>query len=244
MSNNSNSIDGFKKQYFSLSKGIRRLLISGLLAAVYAVLDMAVIQPMMEEYSEVTRSIESVKAQSKGFAAQLLDLKGTAGIDPSLSDKKQLEVATIKLTELENSITEATSNFVKPAQMSQFLKDLIKRSGKLKLVEMENISPDSIIVTTTKETTPIPDPAQKGKKTVTKVEPVIKVIGEDKVYKHRVRLTLRGKYPDIAAYLKAIESMPWKVFWQELSLETEQYPNSLVTLEIYTLSLDKKWLTL
>ncbi|MDH5258803.1 MAG: hypothetical protein OEX07_12380 [Gammaproteobacteria bacterium] len=248
MSKNTSSVNNLKAQYFGLSKTIRRVLLSGIFAAIYAVLDMAVIQPMMEEYSEVTKSISAVKAESKGFAAQLLNLQGTAGIDPSLSEKKQLEVATIKLGELEDSIKTATSNFVSPEQMSHFLSDLLKRSEKLSLISMENQNPDSIIVTTTKETKVVPEnaivnQAKRGQKPIVE-EPKVEVVGEDKVYKHRVRLTLRGKYTDIANYLHEIEKMPWKLFWQELELQTETYPNSRVTLEIYTLSLKQDWLTL
>ncbi|MDH3326505.1 MAG: hypothetical protein OEM38_07300 [Gammaproteobacteria bacterium] len=243
MSSSAASINNIKKQYFNLSKGIRRLLITGVFAAAYAVLDMAVIQPLMEEYSDVTKSIEKVKADGKGFAAQLLNLQGTVGIDPSLSDKKQLEVATIKLTELENDITAATSKFVTPQQMSRFLSELIKRSGKLELISMENHEYDSVIVKTTREIPAVEKAPQKGAKPIN-VKPIIEVIGEDNVYKHSVRLVLRGKYADIASYLNEIEKMPWRLFWQELNLKTESHPYSRIELEIYTLSLNKNWLTL
>lgn len=239
----SNSLDSIKTQYFGLSKTIRRVLISGVLAAIYAVLDMAVIQPLMEEYSEVTKSIESVKSQSKGFAAELLNLKGTAGIDPSLSEKKQFEAAKIKLKQIESEIEETASNFVSPAEMSRFLMALTKASKKLTLVSMQNTLPDSVIVTTTKETPAPQDPKAKKNNKIAK-EPIIEVIGEDKVFKHGIEIELRGNYSDIAAFLKKLEKLPWRVFWYSLNLKRETYPNSLITIELYTLSLDEDWLTL
>jgi len=236
------SIESLKTQYFGLSKTIRRVLLSGIFAAIYAVLDMAVIQPLMEEYSEVTKSIEKAKADSKGFAAQLLDLKGTAGIDPSLSDQQQMEVATLKLNELESSISQATSNFITPQQMSKFLSELLGRSKNLTLLTMENLTPGSITIKTVRD---LPVEKEAGnKKNAVPVKPEVEVIGEDKVFKHAVRMELRGKYTDIARYVQNIENMPWRLFWQELSLETDTYPYSRVTLEVYTLSLNKDWLTL
>jgi MSHA biogenesis protein MshJ len=36
--------------------------------------------------------------------------------------------------------------------------------------------------------------------------------------------------------------LPEQMFWGEVSLSVEKYPDSLFTLTLYTLSLDKNWL--
>jgi len=243
MTGSSSSTENLKKHYFGLSKTIRRILLSGIFAAIYAVLDMAFIQPLMEEYSEITTSIQQAKAQSKGFAAQLLNIQGTAGIDPSLSDKQQLEIATLKLSELESDINLASEHFVSPQKMSEFLNELLQQSNNLTLISMVNQTPDAILVKTTREIPGTPEPTKRGKKQALP-EPTTEIIGEDKVYKHRVQLTMRGKYSDIARYIKEMETLPWHLFWQSLDLKTEKYPYSEITLEIYTLSLYEDWLTL
>lgn len=241
MSSSSQAMSELKAKYFSLSKTIRRVLISGILAVVYAVIDMAIIQPMMEEYSEVTKSIEQAKAQSKSYAAQLLSLQETAGIDPSLSDKQQLEIASEKLSELNTEINAITEKFISPRQMSLFLNELLARSKKLKLISMENMPAEAINVKTTRE---IPEKTtQKAAKKVFGA-PTVEVVAEDTLYKHSIKLKLRGKYTDIAVYLNEVEQMPWRLFWQTLSLKTQSYPYSEITLEIYTLSLQPEWLTL
>lgn len=244
MSNENNSLEEIKKKYFGFSKTIRSLIISGLLAAVYAVLDMAVIQPLMEEYSEVSRSIEKAKSEGKGFAANLLNLQGVGGIDPSLSDKKQLEVLTVKLNELEHAIDFTTKRFVSPTQMSQFINDVVKKSNTLSLVSMKTTIPTSIIIKTEKkvkvDVASPPKRSNRNKPVAEKIE----TIAEDKIFKHNVKFTFYGKYADIANFIQKVEEMEWGVYWQSLELHSEKFPYSTVSIELYTLSLEKNWLTL
>jgi MSHA biogenesis protein MshJ len=44
-------------------------------------------------------------------------------------------------------------------------------------------------------------------------------------------------------YLTELEKMPTQMFWGEAGLSVEKYPNAVLTLTLYTLSLDKAWLT-
>jgi MSHA biogenesis protein MshJ len=45
-------------------------------------------------------------------------------------------------------------------------------------------------------------------------------------------------------YMTALEGLPTQLFWGGAKLEVEDYPSSRLTLTMYTLSLDPKWLKL
>jgi MSHA biogenesis protein MshJ len=64
----------------------------------------------------------------------------------------------------------------------------------------------------------------------------------DAVYKHGVEIVVQGSYPDMVDYLTDLESMPWQLFWANAKLNVDSYPKSSLTLTLFTLSLDKKWL--
>ena len=68
--------------------------------------------------------------------------------------------------------------------------------------------------------------------------------GDAPVYKHGMRIELRGTYLDFLAYLKALEGLQWKVFWGQVSLQTEKYPASRLVLVIYTLSTHEGWIAI
>ena len=64
------------------------------------------------------------------------------------------------------------------------------------------------------------------------------------IFKHGVELTLRGSYFDMLDYLAQIEALPWQMYWGRLRLEARDYNRPVLTLTLYTLSLDKTWLTI
>jgi MSHA biogenesis protein MshJ len=62
------------------------------------------------------------------------------------------------------------------------------------------------------------------------------------VFKHGVRITVRGSYPDMLRYLETLEHLKAQMFWGRAELTVTRYPVAELTLTVYTLSLDKTWL--
>ena len=64
------------------------------------------------------------------------------------------------------------------------------------------------------------------------------------LYRHGVELTVEGGYADLLAYLHALEAMPQRVLWGGVQMKVEQHPKVVLTLRLYTLSMDRGWLEL
>ena len=63
------------------------------------------------------------------------------------------------------------------------------------------------------------------------------------LYSHGIKLTLQGDYFSILAFIKAVESMPDKLYWKRLDYRVESHPDALVELELYTLSVNKDFIS-
>ena len=61
------------------------------------------------------------------------------------------------------------------------------------------------------------------------------------LYRHGVEVTLRGNYADLHAYLKTLEQLPRRVYWGELKINAQDSPAVVMTLTVYTISLEKTW---
>lgn len=62
------------------------------------------------------------------------------------------------------------------------------------------------------------------------------------LYRHPMVLELNGDYDALVGYLKSIEALPWQLFWDELSVETEDHPRLNIRLRVHTLSDQEVWL--
>lgn len=125
-----------------------------------------------------------------------------------------------QLQENENFLKERSARLVEPAKMAALLEQVLSRNDKLQLVELKTLPLSLLLEQKTDAKTAAPP-----------------------VYKHGVQITVRGDYLDLLRYLTALENMPIQMFWGEVSLSVAKHPDSLLTLTVYTLSLDKTWLT-
>jgi len=64
------------------------------------------------------------------------------------------------------------------------------------------------------------------------------------LYRHGVEMVLQGSYMDMLAYMDSLERLPVQLFWGRAQLEAGSYPTAKLTLTLYTLSLDDKWMKL
>jgi MSHA biogenesis protein MshJ len=91
--------------------------------------------------------------------------------------------------------------------------------------------------------TSLTDQAEVNKITADK-DKTDKKPGAESIYRHGVEITVQGGYQDIVRYLAALEAMRWQLFWGGANLSVEEHPKTNLTLTLYTLSLDRKWLNL
>ena len=62
------------------------------------------------------------------------------------------------------------------------------------------------------------------------------------LYKHGIEMTLRGRYLDLLDYLREVERMPDRVYWDKVEVSVQEYPNVTLKLTLYTVSMDRAWL--
>lgn len=62
------------------------------------------------------------------------------------------------------------------------------------------------------------------------------------LYKHGIKLKLKGSYFKLRDYLSQLEQMQWTFFWQEFDYQLIEYPNSELSIEMYSLSTKKEFI--
>lgn len=65
---------------------------------------------------------------------------------------------------------------------------------------------------------------------------------EGNLYQHGIEIKLAGGYQDLLAYVAELDASPQKILRGKINLIVRQYPVSELTVTIYTLSLDARWL--
>ena len=62
------------------------------------------------------------------------------------------------------------------------------------------------------------------------------------LYKHGIKLVLKGEYFQLRDYLQQLEQLQWQFFWQEFNYQLLEYPNGELHIEMYSLSTKKEFI--
>jgi len=188
------------------------------------------IEPSLIKASVTSKAAQEARATLSGIDQQSAILKGV-NRDPDAPLRAQLDEVKAKLGGQNERFQAVEKSLVMPSQMPGLLENLLAKSRSTQLLSLKTMPPTPLIERKA---------AADAKPAVTGGTPV----GAPNLFKHGFEIKVGGNYADLMAYITELENSPQRLIWGSMKLETAEYPRSTLTLVVYTLSLDKQWLTL
>ena len=192
----------------------------------------------MNKAGMATKAIEQAKKDKAAMLPQLELLK-TRNADPDAMNRQRLEQLNQQLAASGERIAQFQSAMVPPERMQAFLENVLRQNRNLELMGFKTLPVLPVGTSAPAGRTETSGDSAAPAATSQQVTPAAAVSG---IYQHGMEITLAGSYNDLLAYLTELEKTPQRVMWNSVSL-TANYPRSVLTLRVYTLSLDKHWLT-
>jgi MSHA biogenesis protein MshJ len=193
--------------------------------------------PLARKEAALRSTLQQQAATLAGVDAEIAAKARAYGNDPNDALRKRLGDVRADTARTGEELRAMQKGLVPPERIAPLLESILRANGRLKLVSLQTLPvttlADAAGSSTAPTTAPAAQPAQP---------PVVKA--PDLLYRHGVELTVRGSYLDMVDYMHALEALPTQLFWGKAQLDAEEYPNVRLTLTLYTLSLDPKWMKL
>ncbi|MCW8860111.1 MAG: type II secretion system protein M [Deltaproteobacteria bacterium] len=170
-------------------------------------------QSRRNELTELKNSLVELKTQETVVTARRNN-------DPDRENRLRLEILEQESSKLQQQLQASIVNLVAPRDMPELLKNLLTRQKNLQLVSLENLPPEQLVL----EQKAAPD----------SLGPVL--------YRHGLRMEFSGDYLTLLRYLNQLEELPRALVWDEVDIETREYPESRVRIQVHTLSLSEGWI--
>lgn len=199
----------------ALSLRERLLILVTALVLIAALWHMLLMQPLQQRATETRAELTALEDRISEANRNLEDqILQLAGGD----SQKRTRIASLRkrIDEINATLGNHAAELIDPSEMAQVLEGVLKEQSKLTLVRIRNTTPDSLV------TNEDPDAVT--------------------FYRHGLEIEVEGSYADCLEYLAAIESLPWRLYWQVLELDVIQYPRNRIRIEVGTLSLDEEWI--
>lgn len=205
----------------ALSLRERALLFAGVLGVLLVFATNYLFPSLQSQQKQLESELKLKRDQARVLYVQMEELAKTMQRDTEAEQRARIAELKVKLRDLEGPAAPGTQQIVTPRETVRLVRELLTRNRALQLVRLENL-PATTLVPAAGADAPAPTTRQ--------------------IYRHGLRVQVRGQYRDIARYLQALEALPWRVYWGEVHLETQTYPHSELTVVIYTLSPNPEWI--
>lgn len=179
------------------------------------------IEPARLQEKQLQNRLAQQREEQSSLAAQAAAL-AASGSDPDAANRAALQRLQTELSLTEREIAAYGSTLIAPEQMPLLLQKLLARHHGLTLVSLKTLPPRPLVEAPA---------AAEGSPPV-----------EGNLYQRGIEIKLAGGYQDLLAYVAELDASPQKLLRGRISLAVRQYPVSELTLTLYTLSLDPRWL--
>ncbi|TCS39082.1 MSHA biogenesis protein MshJ [Paucimonas lemoignei] len=241
-----------KQQWLKLASRIdalslreRCIIFAAVAFALVSLLNIFVLEPQFAKQTQLSQQIKQDQAKMIVMRAQISQMLKSRTEDPDAADRAQLQQLKQQVAQLNDSLSAMQKGLVPPERMSALLEDILKRDGSLRLMSLKTLPVANIteaVDAPAKNAAGNVAPAGAAAAPAAGKQP--EAPADALIYRHGVELVVRGSYPDMVRYMAQLETMPMQVFWGKAHLEVEAHPVATLSLTLYTLSLDKKWLNL
>jgi MSHA biogenesis protein MshJ len=219
-------------RFMAMPQRERYLLPGALCFAILMLGHLLLIEParkqhrlIQAQYSQESNELIVAQNQLKVLNAKLAN--------PDAELHTQLADLRTQTRSADDQFKQLQSSLVPAHEMSQWLAGLLQAQRGLQLTGLRTLPVASVADLVATKAAPAASAASTPGEGNTPRDTWL--------YRHGVEVTLRGSYADLHAYLKTLEQLPRRVYWGELKINAQDSPAVVMTLTVYTISLEKTW---
>jgi MSHA biogenesis protein MshJ len=209
----------------ALSLRERAIVFAAIAMMLVSLVSEVLLAPLHAKRKILSVQVVQQQEQTKALQAQLQNLLQAKRDDEHSPLRQRLEQLRQQLRDQADYLDERREHLVAPGRMAEVLGRVLHENRRVQLVELKTLPVGPLIE---KPTAAVQPAAADGRQ----------------IFRHGVQITVRGSYLDLLAYANALEGLPTQMYWGDASLSVDRYPDAVLTLTMYTLSLDQIWLTI
>lgn len=223
----------------ALNRRERTLVLLAVLVLMWMVMDVLLLTPAAYREKALKSQLAIDHDKIVTIQLQLQQLASVPPADPDQATHRQMDDLNSQLQHVNTLLNSMQKELVSPDRMPKLLEDILKKNDHLKLISLKTLPPSEA-----KALSVAGSSLSSASQTSFASKSTTAKAGKLSVYRHGVELKVQGRYLDLLSYLYALEKLPWHMLWGNISLTANIYPQSTMTLTIFTLSTDQTWLSI
>jgi len=221
---------------FSLRE--RGLIFGAIVVVLFMTMDAMMLSPQEVKQKQIINNMVGLNQQLEGISVKVNTMTEKLRGGEAQYVKTRISELQELLASLVRKQKDLTVEFIRPEQMAVVLRDMLGDESALKLIKLESLGVKPLFpppVLSPAEMTELEKNKDIAKKENKKTE-------GPNIYKHGMRVEFEGDYSSTVSYLQALESMPWRFYWDNVEYQVLEYPVARIVITVHTLSLNEGWI--
>lgn len=210
----------------------RGILLAVALLIVLLLTDTLLTDPDRREIVQQTQRLTSQQAELDTLKTQETELLQSLSADPNIALRERASRLETEALHAREALDQEFARFISPDQMNSALRALVGVTEGVSLHSLRSL-PTEIVFSA-----PQVDTDEQSDKELSSLPAEV----ASGVYRRGVELELTGNYHGLVRYLDMLSELPWVISWEQVQVISDQYPDTLFRLRLYTLTLDEGWL--
>lgn len=204
-------------QQFEVLSRRERVLIGIALLALVSIIGFMPLESLWKKQMSISQQLKALEQENQISVQQIELYQQRLTMDPNQDYQQRLVLLQQQNQEIDMQLNEQMVDMVPADYMPELLGNLLGQVQGIKLIKFTSIAPVPLLA-----------------------------VGDEKklnLYSHGIRMSLEGDYFSVMRFVEAVEAMPDKLYWKRLDYKVAEYPKGMIDIEVYTLSLNKDFIS-
>lgn len=204
------------QQFEALSRR-ERVLIGVAILALIGIIGFMPLESLWKKQTSISQQLKALEQENQISVQQIELYQQRLTMDPNQDYQQRLVLLQQKNQEIDAQLNEQMVDMVPADYMPELLGNLLGQVQGIKLIKFTSIAPVPLLA-----------------------------VGDEKklnLYSHGIRMSLEGDYFSVMRFVEAVEAMPDKLYWKRLDYKVAEYPKGTIDIEVYTLSINKDFIS-
>jgi MSHA biogenesis protein MshJ len=226
-------VRGLAQRFDARARRERLLLLAAGLAVVWLAADALWLTPATRAWQQARQARQVAQASTNSLNS---DIQRVTEMRRAQAQQTRNELALWRerVRNGEAALRGHEATLVGPERMLPLLQELLNSHGRVRVRAMQSLPREDLLA----GTVPVPAPAAAP----LPAPEAPRMAQAPSLYRHGVELTLEGSFSDLLAYLQALDALPQRLLWGGMQFKVEQHPGAVLTLKLWTLSLERHFI--
>ncbi|WP_432455976.1 hypothetical protein ACRRS0_11165 [Agarivorans sp. QJM3NY_29] len=177
------------------------------------------LEPMSLQQAKAKTAFIRLSAELKENQIQIDYSQRKLAEDPNAELQRQVAQLRAQSGQIDRQLAIQQAGLIPVGKMAEVLEQLLQHSEGLQLLSLDSIAPEPVLTREEESDNSL------------------------NFYRHGIRLKLTGGYFPLLKYLQKVEALPQRFLWQLIEYQVDAYPRANITIDIYTLSSHKDFIS-